>query len=298
MLLPVYQGLKDRVAIVTGSGRGIGAAIAMALAEQGVRVVTNGTTPGKAEATAEKIKAAGGTAMAYRCDISQFETAGKLFRAAVDAFGRVDIVVNNAARMQYRTPWEMSESDFDEVIGSSLKSVFNCIRHALDSMRAQRWGRIINTTSYMAWRGMMDNCAYSAAKAGIIGLTMAVAREVANDGITCNAYSPGARTEMVPEDVRQAHLSKQLSAGLISEEHYRFRQKPLPEPDMVAPFITYLCTPEAAAISGKIFRVTGGHIGIYSGLEEKPLLSKAEGKWSLKELIEQVPKALSESAVK
>ena len=283
--------LQGQVALVTGSGRGIGEAIAVAMAKEGAKVVTNGVTSGHAEATAEKIVKMGGHAVPVVCDVSDFEAARKLIQIAVDNFGRLDILVNNAAVHKYSAIWEMTEEDFDWIVGVSLKGAFNCIRHAADLMKRQKWGRIINTTSAWAWRGLMDNCAYSTAKAGVVGLTMAVAREMGRYGVTCNAYSPGAASQMIPREVNEARLRKKLEEGLVTEEEYE-RVMNLPGPEKVAPFVVYLCTDEAADITGRVFHVVGGHVGSYSEPVEEKVILKAEGMWTLQELTEQVPRII------
>ncbi|MGB8264681.1 MAG: SDR family NAD(P)-dependent oxidoreductase, partial [Dehalococcoidales bacterium] len=189
--------LKGKVAIVTGSGQGIGKAVAVALAAEGAKVVTNnrkpGTAGGDAATVAAEIKAAGGEAVPFFGSVSDFKEAQLAVQTAVKNFGRIDIIVNNAGSDAPKMVWNMSEEEWDLSIDSYLKSSFNCIRHATPLMREQKWGRIINTTS-TAWLGAVGHCNYSAAKAGIVGLTRAVAREVGRYGITCNAYAPTAGT--------------------------------------------------------------------------------------------------------
>jgi len=136
------------------------------------------------------------------------------------------------------------------VINSYLKSSFNCIRHATPLMREQKWGRIINTTS-TAWLGAVGHCNYSAAKAGIVGLTRAVAREVGRSGITCNAYAPTAGTRFTLSEDVKAGFQKRLDSGLITRERYEELMNP-PGPETVAPFVVYLCTAEAANINGQV----------------------------------------------
>src|SRR4030042_4335584 len=173
--------LKDRVAIVTGSGQGIGRAIAIALAKEGAKVVTNNRRPdtsgGDAEATARQIADMGGEAISFFGSVSDFEVAGKLVQTAVDKFGRLDILVNNAGADRPHMVWNMTEEEWDTCVDSFLKGTFNCIRFASALMREQKWGRIINTTS-TAWLGTVGHCNYGAAQAGLVGLTRAVAREL------------------------------------------------------------------------------------------------------------------------
>ena len=288
--------LKDRVAIVTGSGQGIGRAIAIALAKEGAMVVTNNRRPdtpgGDAETTAKQITDMGGQAVPFFGSVSDFELAGKLIQAAVDKFGRLDILVNNAGTDRPHMVWNMTEEEWDICVDSFLKGTFNCTRFACGVMREQKWGRIMNTTS-TAWLGAVGHCNYCAAKAGIVGLTRAVAREMGRYGVTCNAYAPTAATRFtVSEDV-VAGFKKRLETGLITKERYEELTNP-PSPETVTPFIVYLCTDEAADINGQVFDVTGGNIAIYSEPVKKKTISKEEGLWTVEELAELVPKVLLE----
>lgn len=288
--------LKDRVAIITGSGQGIGKALAVAMAKEGARVVTNnrspGTKGGDAETTASEIRAMGGEAVAFFGDISNFSVAEKLIKTAVENFGRVDILVNNAGADAPRMVWNMTEEDWDKCLDSFLKGSFNCIRFASALMREQGWGRIINTTS-TAWLGTVGHCNYGAAKAGIVGLTRAVARELGRYGVTCNAYAPTAATRFTLSEEVVAGFRKRYEAGLMTKERFEELTNP-PAPETVAPFIIYLCTDAAADINGQVFDVTGGSIAIYSEPVKKKVISKQEGLWSIEELIELVPKVLLE----
>jgi len=291
--------LKNRVAIVTGSGQGIGKAIAVALAKEGAKVVTNnrrpGTSGGDAETTAKEIKALGGEAMPFFGSISDFNEAQKLIQTALDNFSRVDILVNNAGADAPKMVWNMSEEDWDRCVDSFLKGSFNCIRHASGVMREQKWGRIINTTS-TAWLGTVGHCNYGAAKAGLVGLTRAVAREMGRYGVTCNAYAPTAATRFTLSEDIVAGFKKRYEAGLMTKERYEELTNP-PGPETVAPFVVYLCTDEAANINGQVFDVTGGNIAIYSEPVKKKSIDKPEGLWTVEELIELVPKVLLEGYV-
>jgi len=291
--------LKNRVAIVTGSGQGIGKAIAVALAKEGAKVVTNnrrpGTSGGDAETTAKEIKALGGEAMPFFGSISDFNEAQKLIQTALDNFSRVDILVNNAGADAPKMVWNMSEEDWDRCVDSFLKGSFNCIRHASGVMREQKWGRIINTTS-TAWLGTVGHCNYGAAKAGLVGLTRAVAREMGRYGVTCNAYAPTAATRFTLSEDIVAGFKKRYEAGLMTKERYEELTNP-PGPETAAPFVVYLCTDEAANINGQVFDVTGGNIAIYSEPVKKKSIDKPEGLWTVEELIELVPKVLLEGYV-
>jgi len=288
--------LKDRVAAVTGSGQGIGRAIAIALAREGAKVVTNnrrpGTSGGDAETAAKEIRDMGGQAVPFFGSVSEFDIAQKLIQTAVDNFGRLDIVVNNAGADAPKMVWNMTEEEWDRSVDSFLKGSFNCIRHAAGLMREQGWGRIINTTS-TAWLGTVGHCNYGAAKAGIVGLTRAVAREIGRYGVTCNAYAPTAATRFTLSDEIVAGFKKRYEAGLMTKERYEELTNP-PGPETVTPLLVYLCTDEAADINGQVFDVTGGNIAIYSEPVKKKSIVKQEGLWTVEELIDQVPKVLLE----
>lgn len=289
--------LKGKVAIVTGSGQGIGKAVAVALAAEGAKVVTNnrkpGTAGGDAATVAAEIKAAGGEAVPFFGSVSDFKEAQLAVQTAVKNFGRIDIIVNNAGSDAPKMVWNMSEEEWDLSIDSYLKSSFNCIRHATPLMREQKWGRIINTTS-TAWLGAVGHCNYSAAKAGIVGLTRAVAREVGRYGITCNAYAPTAGTRFTLSEDVKAGFQKRLDTGLITKERFEELMHP-PGPETVAPFVVYLCTAEAANINGQVFDVTYPNISIYSESARVKTITQEKGKLlNVEELISLVPKALLE----
>ncbi len=286
--------LKDRVAIITGSGQGIGKAIAVAMAAEGAKVITNnrraGTAGGDAEAAAQEIIKAGGQAVPFYGSVAEFAVAEKIVQTAIDNFGRIDIVVNNAGADAPKMVWNMTEEEWDLSLDSYLKGSFNCIRHAAGHMRQQRWGRIINTTS-TAWLGTVGHCNYGAAKAGLVGLTRAVARELGRYGVTCNAYAPTAGTRFTLSEEIVAGFTKRYQAGLMTKERYEELTKP-PGPETLAPFIIYLCTDAAADINGQVFDVTGGNIALYSEPVKKVSINKKEGLWTVPELIELVPREL------
>ena len=289
--------LKGKVAIVTGSGQGIGKAVAVALAAEGAKVVTNnrkpGTAGGDAATVAAEIKAAGGEAVPFFGSVSDFKEAQLAVQTAVKNFGRIDIIVNNAGSDAPKMVWNMSEEEWDLSIDSYLKSSFNCIRHATPLMREQKWGRIINTTS-TAWLGAVGHCNYSAAKAGIVGLTRAVAREVGRYGITCNAYAPTAGTRFTLSEDVKAGFQKRLDTGLITKERFEELMHP-PGSETVAPFVVYLCTAEASNINGQVFDVTYPNISIYSESARVKTITQEKGKLlNVEELISLVPKALLE----
>ncbi len=289
--------LKDRVAIVTGSGQGIGKAIAIGLAAEGAKVITNnrsaGTKGGDAETVAQEIIALGGQAIPFYGDVSKFADAEKIVQTAKEKFGKIDIIINNAGADRPHMVWNMTEEEWDMCVDSFLKGSFNTIRFASPLMREQKWGRIINTTS-TAWLGTVGHCNYGAAKAGLVGLTSAIARELGRTGVTCNAYAPTAGTRFTLSESVVAGFKKRYEAGLLTKERYEELSNP-PGPETCAPFIVYLCTEEAANINGQVFDVTGGDIAIYSEPVKKYTITKETGLWTLDELIKQVPAGLLKS---
>ncbi len=290
----MYPRLTGKVALVTGSGQGIGKAIALELARHGARIITNsrkpGTKGGDAESTAYEIMDARGQAVAFYGDVSNFQSAGKLIQTAVDRFGRLDIVINNAGADAPHMIWNMTEEEWDLSINSYLKGTFNTCRHACALMREQKWGRIINTTS-TAWLGTVGHCNYGAAKAGVVGLTRSVAREMGRYGVTCNAYAPTASTRFSASEEIQAGFKKRYEAGLMTKERFEELTN-LPSPETVGPFIVFLCTDAAADINGQVFDVTGGNIALYSEPVKKKTISKDAGIWTVDELTKQVPALL------
>jgi NAD(P)-dependent dehydrogenase (short-subunit alcohol dehydrogenase family) len=288
-VISVDKVLKDKVAIITGSGRGIGKAIALAMAKEGARVVTNDCDPEIAEAVAKEIADSGGQAISFVGDVSKFEEARKLIQAAVDNFGRLDILVNNAGIVAVGPIWDMTEETWDKLIAIHLKGHFNCIRHACVIMKEQGWGRIINTTS-IARLGTPEHANYCAAKAGIVGLTKGVALDLGSYGITCNAYGPHAATRGNLSEETNIRFDRALKAGIITKESVD-RLTLLVPVEKTPPFIIYLCTDEAADINGQVFETFGQNIEIYTE-EAKNRITKEEGLWTTEELKELVPKVL------
>lgn len=289
--------LRDRVAVITGSGQGIGRAIAIAMAREGAKVVTNnrwpGTAGGDAGTTAREIIDFGGQAVPFFGDISAFNIAEELIQAAVGNFGRLDILVNNAGAVAPGAVWDMSEEDWDKVVDSHLKGSFNCTRHASALMIRQKWGRILNATSVFR-QGVQGFCSYSAAKAGIVGLTRAVAMEVAEYGITCNAYSPIAATRLNLSPDAAARRKKMYEEGLMDRKVYD-ELAGASSPEVIAPLLVYLCTDEAAGVNGQVFHIAGGDIALCSKEVEQNAIHKEEGLWTVEELIELVPKVVLKS---
>ena len=284
--------LKDKVAVISGSGQGIGKAIAMALAKEGAKVVTNnrwpGTPAGDAETTASEIVNMGGKAVAFFGDVSRFRVARDFIKTAVDNFGRLDILINNAGIIARDWVWNITEKAWDRCVDSSLKSSFNCIRHSSNIMREQRWGRIINTTS-LNWTGTQGGSDYCAAKAGIIALTKCVALEMSSYSVTCNAYAPVAATRMSLSDEALSWNKMRHKTGVHDEDTTKIFLNP-PRPEVVTPLLVYLCTDEAASVNGQVFVIRESHITTYSMPEEINPIDKKKGLWTVEELRELIPK--------
>lgn len=294
--MPVLEG---KVAVVTGSGQGIGKAIAIGMAREGAKVITNnrrpGTEGGDAETTAKEIRDAGGEAVAVFADIAKFDDAQRLIQDAVDNFGRIDILVNCAGADAPRMIWNMSEEEWDRCLNSFLKGTFNCTRFASALMRQQRWGRIISMSSD-AWLGTVGHANYGAAKAGIVGFTRAIARELGRYGITCNAVCPEAATRFTLAPDVVAGFKKRYEAGLITKERLD-ELLGVPPPEYVTPFIIYLASDKAGNINGQVLRASGGEITLFSEPVRMKSIFKSEGIWSQEELSELIPKTLAAGLV-
>ena len=287
--------LSGKTAIITGAGQGIGKAIALAMAQEGAIVIANDCILVTAEDTAQEIMDMKGEALPFAGDITRFDVAKELIQTAVTTLGRVDILVNNAGAFASAKAWEMAEDDWDRCINVSLKGAFNCSRHACGIMKEQGWGRIINASS-AARLGQPEACAYSAAKAGIVGLTISLAMELGQYGITCNAYSPVAKTTMAFSEEALERHRRRYEGGWVTKELYEKMISP-PPPESVAPMIVYLATDEAANINGQVFDIIGGDISIISGPVERKTIHKEGGYWTVEELIKTVPKELLEACV-
>lgn len=242
--------LKDSVAIVTGSGRGIGRAIALELAAAGVKVAVNyAGRSDKAEETVELIHTAGGEAFAVQADVSQQADVERLVKTTLEHFGKIDILVNNAGITRDTLLLRMKEADWDEVIATNLKGVFLCTKAVSKGMLKQRSGVIVNISSVVGLSGNAGQANYAAAKAGIIGFTKSVAREFASRGIRVNAVAPGYiftdMTGTLPEGT-QNDILRGIPLGRIGR------------PEDVAKVVRFLVSPEASYMTGQTLSVDGG----------------------------------------
>lgn len=243
--------LQDKVAVVTGSTKGIGKEIALEFARRGAKVVVSGRNAERAEAVCAEIKAAGGSAMAVVGDVSRMADAQQLIERALEQFGQIDVLVNNAGITRDNLLMRMKEEEWDEVLAINLKGAFNCIKSVTRQMMKQRSGRIINITSVVGQMGNAGQANYAASKAGIIGLTKSVARELASRNITCNAVAPGfIETDMtgaLDEKVRES-LQAQIPLGRLGSV------------SDVARATAFLAGDEAAYITGQVINVDGGMV--------------------------------------
>lgn len=236
-----------KVAIVTGAGRGIGRTIAASLSKAGYKLVLNyRSNVAELESFVQEI---GANAVLVQGDISNFDDAEKLVQAAVENYGRLDLLVNNAGITKDVLLLRMSEEDFDSVNTTNLKGTFNCSKHAAKVMFKQRSGSIINISSVVGITGNIGQSNYAASKAGVIGFTKAVARELAPRGVRVNAVAPGfiatAMTEVIPEEAKKAMLQN-IPMGKFGE------------PEDVANVVLFLASDEAKYITGQVISVNGG----------------------------------------
>lgn len=242
--------LTGKVALVTGAGRGIGRQIALTLAAQNAFVIVNyNGSKDKAEETVSEIKAAGGDAVSYKCNVSDFEECQQMITAIIKEYKHIDILVNNAGITRDGLIMKMSEDDYDAVIDTNLKGTFNTIRHMSRYFLKQKSGRIINISSVSGILGNAGQANYSASKAGVIGLTKAVARELASRGITVNAVAPG----FVDTDMTDA-LSDSAKENLISQIPLGRTGKP----QDIANAVLFLASDAAGYITGQVLSVDGG----------------------------------------
>lgn len=298
--------LKDRVAVVTGSGQGLGKAIAAGLALEGARVIVNNRSAesqgGTAEETARMIKDNGGEAIAVYGDVASMDVCEELISTAIDTWGTIDILVNNAGINRDRMVWNMSEEEWDAVINVVLKGTFACTKFASAHMRKQGRGRIINITSQAGISGNSGQPNYSAAKGGVVGFTRSCALALGRKGITVNAIAPQADTRIwrtaTPERAREMGVARGLvtaeEASIIPDEEVY--TKIFGSSEDIAPLVTYLSSDQAGDINGQVFFASGGRISIYAQpVQEKSIYTKE--RWAVKDLSSIVPATLMAGVV-
>ena len=315
--------LSGKVALVTGSGQGIGRAIAVALADEGAKVVTNNRGPlthntanqldeaklkrltpelrawydteiekytGDAETTAAAIRAAGGDATACFGDITDYNVAKEIVETTVETYGSVDIVVNVAGAFGFAPVEKVTEELWDKVTGVKPKGYFNIIKHSVPYMRKKGWGRIINCSSPAFLGGALRQVEYCTANAGVLGLTWGLACELYEDGITVNAFAPGAKTrasldmELFDKVVDKDEMATKTGEPLVPYEGTR-------GPEAFAPFFAYLSTDEAKDVTGTVFFIGGRFIGRYSNPAVVAKVMSPED-WTVESLIKTAPDTL------
>ena len=288
--------LKDKIAVVTGAGRNIGRGVAIALAEQGAKVVVNdlgGAVDGSGAATSPadevvaEIKSKGGEAVANYDSVATVEGGNNIIKTAIDNFGRIDILVNNAGILRDRMVFNMAPEEWDSVMKVHLYGVFNCTKPAAILMRQQRSGRIISMSSTSGLIGNSGQANYGAAKAGIAGFTRVVSRDLGKYGITVNCIAPGAGTRMTLSEEVLAARQIRLERGVASAGG----EREMPGPDDVAPIVVFLCTDAADNINGCTFGAAGGRISLHTDPVSIKSIFK-EGRWTLDELMEIMPTTL------
>ena len=242
-------GVEGRIALVTGASQGIGRGCALLLAESGAKVALCARNQEKLEQLAAEIKAKGGEAEAFPLDVSNEEAIKATVKAVVARFGKLEILVNNAGITRDQLVMRMKRADWDDVLATNLTAPYLLIQAAISPMLKQRWGRIVNITSIFGQIGQVGQANYSSSKAGLIGLTMAVAREVGSRNITVNAVAPGfietAMTEVLPAELKE-NILKSIPLGRAGS-------------DMdVAQAVKFLASEEAGYITGHVLNVNGG----------------------------------------
>ena len=279
--------LTGRAAVVTGAGRGIGRAIAELLAAEGAAVVVNdpgvgvdgrGGQANVADEVVAAIRSRGGTAVGSYDSVADFAAAERIIGTAVEQFGAIDVLVNNAGILRDRMIFNMSEEEWDAVIAVHLKGTFNCTRHATRLMRERRRGRVISISSTSGVFGNSGQANYGAAKDGIAGFTRVAARDVGRYGITVNAVCPAAETRMtatVPDAARSARTARGIQSQTFPLRNMG--------PENVAPFVAWLATDAARDVNGQLFLVMGGLVALLGYPAPVRTIAKA-GRWTPEEI--------------
>jgi len=243
------MSLSTHVAFVTGASQGIGRSCALRLARDGAALAVAARNQEKLNELVSEITAAGGKAAAFALDVANEDQVKETVRSAIAQFGKIDILVNNAGITRDQLVMRMKRADWDAVLQTNLTSAYLLIQQVTPSMLKQRWGRIINISSVFGQMGQAGQANYSASKAGLIGLTMAIAREVGSRNITCNAVAPGfietAMTAVLGDEFKQ-NAVKQIPLGRVGT------------PEDVASAVAFLASDEASYITGHVLNVNGG----------------------------------------
>ncbi len=288
--------LKDKVAVITGAGRGIGRGVAKLMAEEGAKVVVadlgvnvdgSGQDDSPAAQVVREIQDTGGTAVACYENVALMEGGERIVQSAIDNFGKLDIVVTPAGILRDRMVFNMTEQEWDDVIAVHMKGTFTVVKHASILFRQQRSGRIITFSSTSGLIGNSGQANYGAAKDGIAGFTRVVARDLGRYGVTANAISPAADTRMtgtVSEESRAIRAQRGIAGAGVRSEMRR-------DPEDIAPFVTWLASDEAGHVNGHVFHVAGGMVGLMNEPEPVKTIHK-EGRWDVEEIIRLFPQTL------
>ncbi len=278
--------LEAQVAIVTGAGRGLGRSHALALAQEGAKVVVNdlgveldgtGAQHGPADEVVQEIKSAGGEAVANYGDVADFQAAKGIIDCAIENFGKLDILVNNAGFVRDRINFNMSEEDFDSIVAAHLKGTFNCGRWACAYFREQSKagslenGRIINTSSHSGLLGNVGQSNYGAAKAGIASMTIIWSMEMGRYNVTCNAIAPMARTRMTEANIGPPP----------TEQFDEFA------PENISPLVVFLASDQAQYITGRVFSIRGGKLELFQPWQIARSIDIAR-RWTVQEIGERI----------
>jgi NAD(P)-dependent dehydrogenase (short-subunit alcohol dehydrogenase family) len=293
------MGINDgRVVVITGAGRGIGREHALEFASTGAKVVVNdlgaevdgtGSSGGPAGEVVDEIRGMGGEAVANGDDVSDYDGAGRLIQTAIDSFGRLDVLVNNAGILRDRMLVNMTIDEWDAVIRVHLRGTFAPTRHAVEYWRNRTKAgetndaRVINTTSPSGIYGNVGQTNYGAAKAGIASFTIIAAMEVGRYGVTVNAIAPAALTRMTE------------GLGVLSDDVKKPEEFDPLDPGNIAPLVVWLGSPESAEITGRVFNVQGDHISVAEGWVEGPAADKGD-RWDPAELGKIVPDLVTKAA--